>query len=87
MTPGVIWVGNAFEQPVVDEARETVSEHCLRDVEVSLQITEATHSEEGVTEDQQRPAFPHNLERSCQSAVLIGVFLTKHATSVAKGVQ
>src|ERR1700761_7248169 len=48
------------------------------------EVTEPAHSEEGVPQDQQRPAFAHHFERPGQRALLPGVVLSqRHAVSIA----
>ena len=55
-----------------------------RDGEVGGEVAEAPHAEEGVTDDQQLPPLPHDLQRPGERAVLARVVLRQcHARMLA----
>src|SRR5262245_41081091 len=54
---GPLVVARALEDAGVDEPREAVAEDVSRDAEAALEIVEAPNPEEGVADDQERPAL------------------------------
>jgi hypothetical protein len=60
----------SYEHAFADKAIESVGQHRAGDVEVGQEIVEAAYAEEGVADDQDRPALSDELERSSDGAVL-----------------
>src|SRR4029453_8060999 len=68
---GLLGVSAPLHDPALDEAVETHLEDVGRDPEAALEVAVAGRTtEEGVTDDQQAPAFAHDLERPCDRAHL-----------------
>ena len=55
-------VRNAFEQLLVAQQLEACGEDVGRDPEVRLELLEPREADDGVAEDQQRPALPDDLK-------------------------
>ena len=68
---GALLVGDLFEDALADEAVEARREHVAGDAEALLHLIEATPSEEHVAQHEQRPALAHELQRTCNRAILI----------------
>lgn len=54
---GTLWIWDALEHLLVAQQLESVGEHIGCDPEALLEILEPRYSENGVAEDQQRPAL------------------------------
>jgi hypothetical protein len=75
---GALLVGALLEDPLVDEAPQAVGQDVARDAEVILEVVEAPHAEEGVADDQHRPAVPDPLQRAGDRADLLVVGAREH---------
>ena len=64
-------VADALEDSLVDQVAESLGEHVAGDAETRLKLLEALQPEEGVTDDQQAPPLPDDLERSRDRADLL----------------
>jgi hypothetical protein len=76
-------VGASLQDPFGDEPREAISEDVSRHAQALLELVEAAQAEEGIPDDQQRPALPHELEGARDRAVLTLVGSFQHAHSVS----
>jgi hypothetical protein len=65
----VLGVGNANQNPGVDERREPLVKDVPRDAEAALEVVEAGHAEECVPDDEHAPPFADDLEALCDRAV------------------
>ena len=75
---GPLAVADALEDALVDEPAEAVGEDVARDAEALLELVEAAAAEEGVADDQERPALADDLERPRDRAVLAVVVALQH---------
>src|SRR5262249_50869249 len=75
---GALAVADALEDPLVDQQVEAVGENVPGDTEAGLELVEAAESEEGVANDQERPALTDDLERAGNRAVLAVVVAFQH---------
>ena len=87
VAPAVARVGPSVEDPVLHESAETIGQHGLGNIEMGLEIAEPAYAEEGVADDQQRPALADHLQRARHRAVLSLVVLAEHALIVAGAVR
>ena len=77
-------VGAPLEDPLLDQPLQPRLQHVPRDPEVPLEVVEAANAEEGVADDQERPALADDLERSRDRADLVLVAAAEHLhTSLA----
>ena len=83
MPAGMSGIKAALEDALVDESAQTIGENSPRDVEVRLEVVEASYPVEGIAHDQQRPALADYFEGTCEPAVLTFIFLTEHPHIVA----
>ena len=77
-------VDAALEQARFHEGVETVGEDVARDAEPIDEVVEAAHTEEAVTQDQQRPPLTDDLESLGHRAVHVGERRLAHDTSVGE---
>src|SRR5262249_9390922 len=77
-------VADALEDSLVDEPVESFGEHVAGNPEALLKLLEAAKSEEGVTDDQERPALADDLESARDGAVLALVVAPQHGDTVAE---
>lgn len=63
-TAGALGVGNALQQPFIAHQLESVAEDVRRDPESLLELLESRRAEDGIAQDQQRPALTDDLERA-----------------------
>jgi hypothetical protein len=59
---GRLRVRNAFEQLLVAQPLQPVGEYVGGDPELRLELLEARQADDGVADDQQRPALTNDLE-------------------------
>ena len=66
-----------------DEALEARLQHVARDPQVGLHLVETVHAQQGLPDDQHRPALADDLQGGGDAARLAGVgALQGHAASV-----
>jgi hypothetical protein len=80
---GSLLVADAFEDSGFDETFEAARQDVARDAEAVLELVEPFEAEERVADDQQRPPFPDELERSSDGAVLSFVVTFQHGHRIA----
>ena len=80
---GPLRVRNAFEKLLVAQPLEPVGEDVGRNPEVRLELVKPREADQGVPEDQQRPALPDDLQRSSDRADLVWIVALEHAPIVA----
>jgi len=83
MPAGMSGINAALEDALLDEPAQTIGENSPRDVEVHLEVLEASYPVEGVAHDQQRPALADYFEGTCEPAVLTLIFLAEHPLILA----
>jgi squalene cyclase len=79
----VLAVADAFEDSLFDKPVEPVGEDVAGNPKALLELVEAAQAQEGVTNDQERPALADDLERACNRAVLAFVVPFQHAFKLA----
>src|SRR5205085_10004559 len=86
LVPGwVSWGGQAVEGPRFDEPVATIGEDVASDPETLLEIDEPGHAEEGVADDQPRPALTDDLEHLRDRTRLLSVVVPLgHRNSLPK---
>jgi len=77
-------VARAPQDTLVDQALEPRLQDVARDPEVALEVVEAAGAEEGVAQDQQRPALADELERAGDRAVLAALCVPKHSCIIQR---
>ena len=58
----MILVGDALEDPALDQAVQPLGEDVAGDAQARLKIVEAGHAQEGIPDDQQTPPLAHDVE-------------------------
>ena len=81
---GPLAIPNPLENALLDEPAKTVGKHVAGDAETLLELVEVAKAEEGVADDQQRPALADDLEGTGDRALLSFVVTLEHATKVAE---
>src|SRR5262249_34951869 len=79
---GPLLVGLAAQQARLDERVEALGEHGARHVQPRLEVVEAADAEQGVAQDQQRPALADDLEAGGDPAVLLAVGAGQHRPGI-----
>jgi hypothetical protein len=79
-------IENPLEDSFVDKPAKALSENLPCDPEISLELVEATQSQESVPNDQQRPSLPDDLEGVCDRTVLAIVGAVEYAVQNSKSV-
>lgn len=81
----VILVGDRFEDAVGDQGLQPICEHVAGNLQVLLEVTKATHSEEDVSHDEQCPAITDDIDGAGNDTVeMVNGFLRRHKVTVAK---
>src|SRR5581483_5608599 len=83
---GALLVEHPVEDPLLDEAVEALGQHIAGDTEARLELVEAAPAEEGVADDQERPALADDLQGAGDRAVLAVVVAPEHASRLAQSV-
>src|SRR5206468_9365665 len=84
---GPLAVADPLEDACVDQPIEPVGEDVAGDPEALLELLEPAQAEEGVADDQERPALADDLERPRDRAVLPLVVTLQHAHSIASSLR
>ena len=58
-----------FEDAFANEAIEACAEDVAGDPEILAEVVKSLPAKKSLSQDQQRPAFAHDLQRQCQRAV------------------
>src|SRR3989442_542228 len=74
----VLGVGHALEDAVLHELLEPVRQAMARGAEVGLEVVEPADAEEGVAQDEERPAVAHDGEGAGHGAGQVADVLPAH---------
>jgi hypothetical protein len=77
-----VLVGALFKNAAIGEGLKATAEDVGCDAELPTERVEAAHAEEGVSHDEQRPAFTKNLERTSDRTVLSLIVAPKHLSII-----
>src|SRR3954454_15320162 len=77
-------VAHALEDALLDEPLETTLKHVARYAEAALEVLEAANSEERVPDDQEGPAFAHDLEGASHRADLTFIRPPQHGRECSR---
>src|SRR5205085_12121877 len=81
-------VEHALEDPLFDEPVETIGEHVASDPETLLEIDEPGYAEEGVADNQPRPALTDDLEHLRDRARLLALVVSlEHKKRIPQGLH
>ena len=78
---GPLRIWNALEQSLGREELQPIAEDVGREAKARLKLLEGLEPEHGITQNQERPAFADDLERSRDGAHLLGVGPVEHSSS------
>jgi hypothetical protein len=78
---GALLVAPALEQALLGQALEAIGQDVAGDAEAALEVVEAADAQEGVADDEQRPAVAEDLEGAGDGAVLVVVRAGQHGRS------
>ena len=87
VTGWIVLVGDCLQYAMGDQLLEPVGEHVPRNLQVTLEVVEPSHSEEHVANYQQRPAVANDVD--CVGDDTVKVFyglLCRHARTISEWV-
>jgi hypothetical protein len=78
ITDRPVLVLDAFEDAVVQQCVEPGGQHITGDFQAPLKVLETTNAEEGIPEDQKRPALSDHLQGAGDGARLVVIGSSEH---------
>jgi hypothetical protein len=83
----MILIGDGRENVVPDQFVQPVCEHVARYLEINLKVVEAAYAKEGVTQYEESPSVPDDIDRLGDNTIeMVERFPCRHGLSLSASV-